>query len=132
MQLAVSSPTQSASALGTQQLRVQQAQRSAEQAEASARALRQQASVAQREADRAQEGARNLQVSADSAEGRAGLARQQLVSAESLGQVRQGFDAIRGQISEGLKGLDAPVAPAAAPVINSEGQTTGTLVNVTA
>ena len=114
-----------------QQLRFQQAQRSADQAEASARILRQQASVAQQSADRAQEDARSVKVQADQAQSAAGAAQQQLVSLESVSQLQTGFNTVRQQISQGLKSLDQP-APVAAPVINAEGQATGTLVNVTA
>ena len=112
---------------GTDQLRVQQAKRNADQAEASARSLRRAATSAQQAADATQESARTLQVRSDQAQVDAGQARQQVTSLQSVRTLQQGFDTVRTQIAEGLKSLDAP-----APVVNAEGQTTGTLVNVTA
>lgn len=131
--MAVSSVSgaQSASAVVTQDLRLQQAQRNAERAEVAAHALRQQASAAQRNADRAQEGARSLKVRSDQAQSDAGSARQQLVSLKSVNEVQGRFDTIREQISTGLAALDS-AASASTPVVNADGQTTGTLVNVTA
>jgi hypothetical protein len=52
---------------GWQQLKLQQAKRSADQAEQTAQMLQQQASVAKQEADRAQENARALGVQSDQA-----------------------------------------------------------------
>ncbi len=122
---------QALSGFVTQQLRTQQAERAAEQAEANAQALRRQASAAQQAADRAQADARNLKVRSDQAQSEAGSARQAVVSLESLGELEQGFDALRQGIADGLAAL-TEVAVAAAPVVNAEGQTTGTLINVTA
>ncbi|MFA7292699.1 MAG: hypothetical protein WC023_10680 [Rhodocyclaceae bacterium] len=121
----------SVSGLVSQQLRLQQAERSANQAEASARALRRQAQVAQQSADRAQEGARSVKVQADQAQVNAGSAQQQLVSLKSINQLQSGFDTVRQQISLSLESLDVS-ASTAAPVINADGQATGTLLNVTA
>ncbi|MBI2305723.1 MAG: hypothetical protein HYU78_00305 [Rhodocyclales bacterium] len=120
--------TQSAGDFISQQLRTQQAQRRAEQADAVARALRAQASSAQQAADQAQENARNLKVRSDQAQGEAGSARQAVSSLESLSRVDRSFQSIREGIATGLAAIDA----APAPVVNAEGQTTGTLVNVTA
>lgn len=120
--------TQSAVSQFSQQLRTQQAQHRAEQAETAARALRAQARGAQQAADQAQENARNLKVRSDQAQGEAGAARQAVVSLESLGRVDSGLQSIREGIAEGLAALDA----APAPVVNADGQTTGTLINVTA
>lgn len=111
----------------SEQLRVQQAQRNAEQAEASARALRQKANSAQQEADQAQESARTLKVQSDDAQTRAGRARQEVVSVESVSTMQQGFEAVRELAVETVEAFDAPT-----PTVNAEGQTTGTLVNVTA
>lgn len=118
-----------ASGFASEQLRVRVAERNADRAEAEARALRRQAASAQQAADVAQEGARNLKVRADQAQGEAGLARQNLSSLTASQQLSQGFENIRSQIAEGFAALDAP---APAPTVNAEGQTTGTLINVTA
>lgn len=120
--------SQSAGGFIAQELRTQQAQRRAEQAEANARALQAQARGAQLEADQAQESARNLKVRSDQAQGEVGAARQALASLGSLARVDAGFQSIREGIADGLASLDA----APVPVVNAEGQTTGTLINVTA
>jgi hypothetical protein len=130
MAVSSTSSAQSASSIISQQLRVQQAERNADQAEASARSLRQAAASAQRNADRAQEGARTLQVQSAQADSAVGAARQQVASVASAIQLQSGFDSIREQIATSLQTLDQPVVSAA--VVNAEGQTTGTLVNVTA
>lgn len=129
MEVSSSLSSQSASDLVAQQLRVQQVKRSADQAEATARELRQQASNAQQNADRARENARSLTVEADQAQGEAGSARQQLASLSSVTQVQEGLSSLRQKISTVIEAIDAPTP---APVINAEGQTTGTVVNVTA
>lgn len=117
---------QSVVSSASQQWRVQQAQQGAEQAEAEARALRRQAGAAQREAERADENARELKVRSDQADSRAGSARQAVDSVSSLVSLRDG-------IAEGLASIDSSTAaPAPVPVINAEGQKTGTTINVTA
>lgn len=130
MAVSSTSATQSVSSLISQQVRVQQAERKADQAEASARSLRQAAAAAQRNADRAEEKARVLEVRSDQADFAVGSARQQATSVASAIELQGSFDSIRQQIAAGLESLDAPTATA--PVVNAEGQTTGTLVNVTA
>lgn len=113
----------------SEQLRVQLAQRNADQAEAAARALRRQAADAQLEAEVAQEGARTLKVRSNQADGEAGQARLAVSSLESVGKLQSGLTAVRTQVADTLKAIDAP---APTPAVNAEGQTTGTLVNVTA
>jgi len=112
------------------QLQMQQAQRNAEQAESKARSLQAQARVAQTEADRAQENARQLQGSSAQASNDAASARRNIASLEAFGSLNSGLAELRTQIATAL----APAAPATATesFVNSEGQTTGTLVNVTA
>ena len=112
------------------QLQLQQAQRAADQAEQKARTLQSRAQEAQTIADREQETARQLQVRSDQAQQEAGNARQGVVEMKSLRQVQTGYTQIRQQISQVIKQTPSP-APSA-PVVNSEGQTTGTVVNVTA
>jgi hypothetical protein len=129
MEVSSSFSSQSASDALAQQLRVQQVKRSADQAEATARALRQQAGDAQQSADRARENARSLTVEADKAQGKAGTARQQLASLSSVTEVQEGISALREKVSSVIQAIDAPTP---APVVNAEGQTTGTVVNVTA
>lgn len=120
--------TQSLGGFVMQQLRTQQAERTAEQAEANARTLRRQASAAQQEADTAQENARDLKVRSDLAQGEVGSARQAVASLAALDEVGRGFDTLRRSVADAQA---APTLPPA-PVVNAEGQTTGTVVNVTA
>jgi len=112
------------------QLQMQQAQRNAEQAESKARSLQAQARVAQTEADRAQQNARQLQGSSSQASTDAASARRNVSSLEAFGSLNTGLSELRTQIAAVLA-PEAPVATAET-FVNSEGQTTGTLVNVTA
>lgn len=112
------------------QLQMQQAQRGAEQAEQKARALQAQARTAQTEADRAQENASRLQGSSSQASNDAASARRNLSSMEAFGGVSASLADLSTQIAAVLAPPEAPAASAA--FINSEGQATGTLVNVTA
>lgn len=120
---------QSAGSSISQQMRTQQAQRTADQAEAAARALRQRAASAQQAADQAQESARNLKVQADQADTRAGSARQAVVSVDSLSRVETSFNSLREGIAAALA---VPATTPAEGVANAEGQITGTLIDVTA
>lgn len=133
----------SANEYGLQQLRMQQARRDADQAEQAARSLRAQADGAQRVAEEAQESARTLGVQSDQAEARAGQARQGLASVAStqqaITQLTKGVN--QAVVSEPVvpvvqpspQGGKAAVATAgAAPVVNAQGQVTGTIVNTSA
>jgi hypothetical protein len=119
---AFSSPAQA----GWQQMQVQMAKRNADQAEQRANELRAQAADAQRTADRAQENARELSVNADQAETAAGRARQGAVLLEptdNLGLSRLSTAAgATGDVQQTTQ----------QPVVNTQGQVTGTTVNTTA
>jgi chromosome segregation ATPase len=113
------------------QIQLQQAQRNADQAEQQARALQSQARQAQSAADRAQEAARSLQVDSSQARTNADSARRGVVALSSLNEVQAGIGELREQIAQVLT-TPTPVQEAPAPVVNTSGQQTGTLVNVTA
>jgi type II secretory pathway pseudopilin PulG len=116
-----------------QQVQQQQAQRNADQAEQAARSLQAQARSAQSVANRAQENARSISTESSQADSRANQAKQGLVSLKSIGEVQSGFDDLRQQISTVLSKDSVASAPIqAAPVVNSSGQQTGTLINVSA
>lgn len=134
MPVSSTSGAQSPGNLVWAQLQQQQAQRNADQAEQKARALQDKARDAQSVADQAQENARSIKVRSDQAQGDANDARQGLVSLKSLEQVQSGFNELRDQIRKVISPTDSVEAASgnAAPVVNSSGQTTGTLVNVTA
>jgi len=146
----ITSGTQAATQQGFQQLRLQQARRDAEQAEQTARSLSAQANQAQRQADQAQETARTITVQADQAQGDAGRARQGLASVQSVSQMGAQISRVAEQtvekIQSGTSVQSSTTAPASTTsssaststsvkppaVINTQGQVTGTLINVTA
>ncbi|HEX6736399.1 MAG TPA: hypothetical protein VF096_16460 [Azonexus sp.] len=113
------------------QVQQQQAQRNADQAEQQARTLQAQARQAQSVADQAQENARSLKVESSQARADADNAQRGVVALRSLNEVQSGFSELREQIAQVVQTPVASQQPAA-PVVNTSGQTTGTLVNVTA
>lgn len=117
------------------QMQQQFAERTAAQAEDKARALRAQADTARATADRAQENARQLKVQSDQAQGDASTARQNVVTLKSLGALRSQFDDWRAQLASALQTTDSapvPTASSAQPVLNAQGQVTGSVLSVTA
>jgi chromosome segregation ATPase len=137
---AVSSSAISSYAQGSQ-FQLLQAQRNADQAEQSARALKSKAGQAETDAERARENARNLQVQAQQAQADAQDARQSLSAVRSLGEARQGLNDLQQQVrsihwssenpTAAVSSTTVPTASSGA-VVNVQGQTTGTLINVTA
>lgn len=139
----LSSPS-SAVQYGLAQLRLQQARRTAEQAEQVARSLQTQAQEAQQQASQAQEEARSIAAQATQAQGVAGQARQGVKIIESVSQMRTQLGKIVRPVADKVKvaegAVPGPVATAAVikaavtpvPVVNVEGQTTGTVINTTA
>lgn len=129
------SGVQSAAQAGWQQLKLQQAQRNADRAEQEARSLQAQAAEAQRGADRAQENARTLNVQSDQAQTNVGRARQGLAAIKSLEQTQTRligtYEKVAQAQVEQAPARSAPEQPTA-PVVNTQGQTTGTVVNTTA
>jgi hypothetical protein len=130
----------SATQSGLQQLRLLQAQRAAEQAEQTARSLQVQAQDAQRKAVHAQENARSITIQADQAQSVAGQARQGVAIVKTVGDMQSQISNVVSQVTEKLGIAETAVvtpktvAPAttAAPVVNTQGQLTGTVVNTTA
>jgi len=121
-----------------QQLKLQQAQRDADRAEWNAQALQAQAQDAQKVATRAEEVARSLSVQADQAQAQAGKARQGVASLSSLGQLQTLVNHVSEQVYQTPPNVDQTVpagiqAPVpSTPVVNSQGQVTGVVVNTTA
>lgn len=116
-----------------QQLKVQQAKQNAERAEFAARSLRAQANAAQQVADRAQEEARSLYVRSDQALSAAGQARHGLAMLKSVGTMEASLSNAASQASERQAQMQ-PVQQAEmpAPVVNTSGQVTGTVINTVA
>lgn len=113
------------------QLQVRQAQGEAERALSNARALRVQAQNAEQSAVQAQQNARSLRVQSDQAQQEAGQARQNVTSLQSLQAYSEDIGVLREQVSE-VTAKMPDFASVPQPVINSEGQATGTVVNTTA
>lgn len=135
MALTSLSGVQDASAGLWAQLQQQQAQRTADQAQAKARSLQVLAREAETTAQQAQETARSFQVRASQADGEARNAALGLARLESSNQVRSGLNDLHQQVGSLLQET-APGASqsGASPqsVVNAAGQTTGTLISVTA
>ncbi len=133
---------------GWRQLQYQQARQQAEQAESQARQLRNEADVAQRNALRADEKAKQLDSAAVQAQNVAGTARQNLAGLSESGKLGQRLNqkvaasaaastANIPQVSTNpdVKVADvkvADVAKSSGPVINSQGQIVGRVVNMAA
>lgn len=117
------------------QIQQQQAQRNADQAEQQARALQARARQAQVVADQAQENASSLKVQSSQAQGTAENARRGLVAMKSrddmLVQLNQQVGQVADVVAKQSPAIQVETA-APQPVTNTSGQTTGTLVNVTA
>ena len=115
------------------QIQQQQAQRVADQAEANARALQGKARDAQTVADRAQETARSLSVKSGQAQGEADAAQRGLSAMAAGEEVQAMLSGLHEQISAVSSESTAPApSQVSATVVNSFGQATGGLVNVTA
>ena len=133
------SSTSGANQYGWQQLKLQQARRTADQAEQTAQSLRAQASDAQRVAEQAQDSARSLGVQSDQAQARAGQARQGLAAVagaqQSVTQLANVADQVIGRQQSAAPATPntapAPVAKTS-PVVNSRGQVTGKIINTSA
>lgn len=125
---------QAVTQLGWQQFKLQQAKRNADQAERAAQILQQQAVNAQREADRSQEEAKTLAVQSDQAQTLAVKARQGLAALSSEATMQSRLTHVIDQASQHLSNIQSVSAAQdkAAPVVNSQGQTTGQIINTTA
>ena len=130
--MAAVSSVQSANGAAWSQMQLQQAQRSADQAEVKARALASQARSAESEAAQAQENARNLRVESTQADSQAAEAQRGVVEMKGWSQLSSQFSDLHSQIKEVLQTTSTSSASSATPVVNAYGQATGTVVNVTA
>jgi hypothetical protein len=99
--------------------------------------LQAQAQDAQRKAVQAQENARSITVQADQAQSVAGQARQGVAIVKTVGDMQAQISNVVTRVTEKLVSAEPAVvtpksAPPAAPVVNTQGQLTGTVVNTTA
>ncbi|MDD5249891.1 MAG: hypothetical protein PHY45_12950 [Rhodocyclaceae bacterium] len=135
MAIISSTVASSAAQYGLGQLRLQQAKRSADQAEQAAQALQAQAQDARRAADQADENARSLAVASTQAQADAGKARQGLAALQSVGQMETQLANVADRVIMQQQSAQAGVltkSVKAAPVVNTQGQVTGRVVNTTA
>lgn len=132
MPVASLSGTQAVGSALWAQIQQQQAQRAADQAEQRARLLQSQAMAAEGEAVRAQETARTLQVESKAAQSDAGEARRNVVALRSLASVHTQLSDLQGQIGRVLEKSFSVTSGSSVAVVNTSGQQTGTLINVTA
>jgi len=116
------------------QLQTLQAQRAADQAEETARVLRQRSDQAQREADAAQQNARSLKVRSDQADSNADAARRGLAGLEANGELRGRLDTIydRVTVAKAAASGETGAAPVAVVTTVPTATTTGTVVDTTA
>jgi len=145
--MAAVSSISNAAQYGFEQLKLQQARRSADQAELTAQALQQQAGQAQRDAQRANENARTLSVQASQAQDQAGQARQGLAAMKTAKQSFVRLSSTVDQVQARQTATEATTAAVTSsntataitstatnipPVVNSQGQVTGKIINTTA
>jgi len=112
-------------------LQLQQAKQFAERAAQNARTLQSKASNAQNQADRAQETARTMKVDANEAQSVAVQADRGVSATESSSQIgpqiiKEVTQAAQAQVTA------TPVQTQTAPTTNTQGETIGTVINVTA
>lgn len=132
MPVASSSGAQAAGGALWAQIQQQQAQRTADQAEQRARTLQSQAQAAQSEAGRAQETARALQFESKAAQSDAGEARRSVLALRSQSALQTQLSDVQGQIARVLDTTLSAASGVSAGVVNTSGQQTGTLIDVTA
>ena len=130
MAVTSTSGTQAVTQSAWKLLQLEQARQFAERAAQAAHALQSKASDAQTRADRAQENARTLRVEANQAQGVAVEADRGVRSTESSSQVGQQIVLKVTQAAQAQEA--APVQTPPPPTVNTQGETIGTLVNVTA
>lgn len=119
---------------GLQQLALQQAVRVADQAELTARSLQGQARAAQQDANRADENARAIATQANQAQVNAGLARQGVAVIKTIGQMQTQIEGVVAQVTGKQHAAEVAARPQnpTPPVVNAQGQVTGTVINTTA
>lgn len=136
MSVTSASGTQSITQSAWKALQLEQAKQFAERAAQNARALQSQASAAQSEAGRAQQNALTIKIEADQAQNVAVQADRGVRSAQASNQI--GPEVVRtvaqaAQITAVAQtAAPTPVKTAPQPSVNTQGETVGTVINVTA
>lgn len=114
-----------------QQMQSQQAQRVADQASQTARALQAQARDARSAAERAQQSARDVEIRADQAQEHAVQAHQNVQTAQAYTDGRSQMADVYTQLPQVVSHNTQSVTPSQAAVVTST-QSVGTIVNTTA
>ncbi len=113
-----------------QQYQSQQAKRFADQAAMNARLMQARADSAQAQADRAQENARVMRVEASQAQSVAAQAQGNVRASEASSQIGPQVGRV---VAEAVQTAQAQQpTQTSAPTVNTQGETIGTVVNVTA
>lgn len=137
----VSSTAGSSGNSAAQQAVVQQAKRVADQAESAAQTLEAQAANAQTRATEAEGYARTLNIQAGQAQLGAGYSEQQLSALQLSGQINSEVAAgpnytpnisVQRAIAYSLAPQPVTVPVSTAPVLNTQGQVTGKIINTSA
>jgi len=147
----ISSSASSAAQYGLQQLKLQQALRNADRAEQAARSLEAAANSAKQDAQQAQDNARSLEIQSGTAQAAAGRARQGVAAIKTSDQMKASLNTTLDQTIQKLPenasatatttttGSESSVTTSStgssqqsSPVINTQGETTGTIINTTA
>jgi hypothetical protein len=135
-----SSPGTTAARYGMDQLRLQQTRMAAQRAEQTAQSLQSEAANARQDADQARERARSLEVESSQAQSEAVRMRRGLTMHQSEGslQVQQARVADNAQVTrpavvqQASPQTSTAASTSKAPVVNTQGQVTGRVINTTA
>jgi hypothetical protein len=135
----LTSVAQPASLNGSVQSALQQAKRVANQAEATAQTLATQAASAQAEATNAQDYASALTIQAGQAQLNVGWTQQNLAEVETVGQLNTQITSVIKNVVDSQPPATPPIVVAAKPtppviqpVVNTQGQVTGKIINTSA
>jgi len=128
------SASQSTSASSSLQTTLQQAKRAADQAESTAQTLETQATEAQEAASSAQGYASSLSIQAGQAQLNVGWTQQDLSAVETAGQLSTQISSVIANVVDVQQSRLAVIATPIPkpPVINTQGQVTGKIINTSA
>lgn len=128
------SASQSTGATTSLQTALQQAKRTADQAESNAKALEAQANQAQNAASSAQDYANSLSTQAGQAQLNVGWTQQNLAAVETVGQLSSQISSVITNVVDAQQSKVSNTAASIpnAPVVNTQGQITGKIINTSA
>ncbi|MBV8666638.1 MAG: hypothetical protein JO269_09155 [Burkholderiaceae bacterium] len=136
--ISLNTATQSPASNGSLQSALQQAKRIANQAESSAQSLEAQAQSAQAEAASAQDYASSLTIQADQAQLSVGWTQQDVTALETAKELSTQITSVINNVVSteparpALVVAPIPPPPVTHPVLNTQGQVTGKIINTSA